>query len=74
MPTLKGTEAPLPYAQCFLYLVPSSLNVYFSYYMAGYFLDIPRVSGWVGVCIRLRSKEGEQRADVSPAVDNHDPC
>ena len=27
MPTLKGTEAPLSYVQCFLYLIPSSINV-----------------------------------------------
>ena len=27
MPTLKGTEASLPYVQCFLYLDSSSINV-----------------------------------------------
>ena len=27
MPTLKGTEALLPYTQCFLYLVFPSINV-----------------------------------------------
>ena len=27
VPTLKGTEASLSYVQCFLYLVPSSVNV-----------------------------------------------
>ena len=27
VPTLKGTEAPLSYVQCFLYLVSSSINV-----------------------------------------------
>ena len=37
--TLKGTKASLSNVQCFLYLVPSSINVYFSYYMAGYFLE-----------------------------------
>ena len=26
MPTLKGTEASLPYVQCFLYLISSSIN------------------------------------------------
>ena len=33
MPTLKGTEVSFSYAQCFLYLVPSSINDYFSYYI-----------------------------------------
>ena len=28
VPTLKGTEATLSYAQCFLYLVSSSVNVF----------------------------------------------
>ena len=37
--TLKGTEASLFYVQCFLYLVSSSITVYFSQCMAGYFLD-----------------------------------
>ena len=32
-PTLKGPEASLSYVQCFLYLVSSLINVYFSYYM-----------------------------------------
>ena len=32
-------EASLSYVQCFLYLISYSINVYFSYYMAGYFLD-----------------------------------
>ena len=27
VPTLKGTEAPLSYVQCFLYLISSSINV-----------------------------------------------
>ena len=36
---LKGTEASLSYVQCFLYLVSSSITVYFSQCMAGYFLD-----------------------------------
>ena len=27
VPTLKGTEEPLSYTQCFLYLIPSSINV-----------------------------------------------
>ena len=39
MPPLKGTEESVSYVQCFLYLVSSSINVYFSYYMAGYLLD-----------------------------------
>ena len=38
-PTLKGTEVSLSYVQCFLYLVFSSINFHFSYYMAGYLLD-----------------------------------
>ena len=38
VPTLKGTDATLSYVQCFLYLV-SSINVYFSYCIAGYFLE-----------------------------------
>ena len=41
IPTLKGTEASFSYAQCFLYLVSSSINVYFSHSMAEYFLDRP---------------------------------
>ena len=44
VPTLKGTEVSLSYVQCFLYLVPSSVNVYFSYYMAGYILDRPHIA------------------------------
>ena len=36
VPTSKGTEESLSYVQCFLYLVPSSINVCFSYYRAGY--------------------------------------
>ena len=39
MPALKGTEVLLPYVQCFLYLVSSSINVSFSDYMAAYLLD-----------------------------------
>ena len=39
----EGTEALVSYVQCFLYLTCSSINVYFSYYMAGYFLDRPYV-------------------------------
>ena len=39
MPTMKGAETSLSYVQCFLYLVSSSINVSFSYYMAGYLLD-----------------------------------
>ena len=39
VPTLKGTEVSLSYVQCFLYLVSSSISVYFSLHMAGYFLD-----------------------------------
>ena len=42
VPTLKGTEASLSYVQCFLYFLSSSINVSFSYYMAGYLLDRPR--------------------------------
>ena len=41
--TLKGTEASLSYIQCFLYIISSSVNVYFSYHMAGYLLDRPRI-------------------------------
>ena len=34
VPTLKGTEVPLSYVQCFLYTVPSSINVsIFPYYI-----------------------------------------
>ena len=40
VPALKGTEASLSYVQCSLYLVSSSTNVSFSYYMARYLLDI----------------------------------
>ena len=36
-PALKGPEAPLSFVQCFLCLVSSSVNVCFSYYMAGPF-------------------------------------
>ena len=43
VPTLKGAEVSLTYVQCFLYLVSSSLNIYFSYYMAGYLLDRPHI-------------------------------
>ena len=39
--TLKGTEASLFYGQCFLYLVCSSINVSFSFYISGYLLDRP---------------------------------
>ena len=39
MPTLKRTKALLFYVQCFLYLVSYSINVSFSYYMAGYLLE-----------------------------------
>ena len=39
VPALKGTEVSLPYVQCFLYLVSSSINVSFSDYMAAYLLD-----------------------------------
>ena len=39
VPSLKGTEVSLSYVQCFLYLVSSSVNVCFSYYMAAYLLD-----------------------------------
>ena len=48
VPTLKGTEVSLSYVQCFLYLVSSSINVSFSYYMARDLLDRP-----VCVCINL---------------------
>ena len=51
MPTLKGTEASLFYVQCFLYFVSSSINVYFSHNMAGYFLDTTRVCVCVCVCV-----------------------
>ena len=44
VPSLKGTEVSLSYVQCVLYLVSSSINVYFSYYMAAYFLDSPCMS------------------------------
>ena len=39
MLTLKGTEVSSSYVQCFLYVVSSSINVSFSQYMDGYFLD-----------------------------------
>ena len=39
--TLKGSEASLSH---FVYLVSSSINAYFSYFMAGYFLDSIRLS------------------------------
>ena len=39
VPTLKGNEASLSYVQYFLYLVSSSVNVYFSYFTSGYLLD-----------------------------------
>ena len=40
LPTLKGNEVSLSYVQCFLYLAFFNECLYFSYYMAGYFLDI----------------------------------
>ena len=43
VPTLKGTDVSLSYVKCFLYLMSSSINVSFSCYMAGYFLDRPRI-------------------------------
>ena len=43
VPVSKGIQVSLSYVQCFLYLVSSSINVYFSYYMDGYFLDRPHV-------------------------------
>ena len=43
MSTLKGTEASLSCVQCFLYVVPSSINVCFSYNVADT-LDRPRTS------------------------------
>ena len=49
MPTLKGTEASLSCVQCFLYLVSSSINVYFSYIVGGYFLGRPRI---VSMCAK----------------------
>ena len=48
MPTLKGTHV-----QCFLYLV-SSINVSFSYYMAGYFMDRPRI---IHIPYKIRANE-----------------
>ena len=42
-PTLKGTEASMSYLQCFLYLLSSSVSLYFSYYMDGYFLNRPLI-------------------------------
>ena len=40
----EGTEVSLSYIQCFLYHISSSVNVYFSYYIAGYLLDRPHIS------------------------------
>ena len=46
VPTLKGTEVSLSYAQSFVYLVIFfNKCLYFSYYMVGYFLDRPHISG-----------------------------
>ena len=44
VPTLKGTEVSLSYIQCFLYLVSSSINVSFPYYIDEYLLDRPHCS------------------------------
>ena len=43
MSTLKGTEASLSYAKCFLYLVSSSINasIFHSTWLFGHFLDRP---------------------------------
>ena len=41
--TWKGTEASLSCVQCSLYLLISSINVYFSYCTAGYFMDRPHL-------------------------------
>ena len=41
VPTLKEPEVSLSYVQCLLYVVSSSMNVCFSYYMARYILDKP---------------------------------
>ena len=49
MPTLKGTEASLSYAQCFSYLVSSSISVSIFHYIAGHFLDTSSVC--VCVCV-----------------------
>ena len=43
VPTLKGTEVSLSFIQCFLHLLSSSVNVSFSYYIDGCFLDRPHV-------------------------------
>ena len=43
VPTLEETEASLSYVQCFLYLLQMSL--FFPFYVAGYFLDRPHISG-----------------------------
>ena len=53
MPTLKEMEASLSCVQCVLYLVSSSINVYFSHYMHGYLLD----RSWY---MQLNSCVGEQ--------------
>ena len=41
MPTLKGTEVSLFYAQCFLNCVSPSINVFIFILLAGLFLDRP---------------------------------
>ena len=51
MPTLKGTEASLSYAQCFSYLVSSSISVSIFHYIAGHFLVC--VCVFVYVCYLL---------------------
>ena len=43
MPTLKGTEVSLSHVQSFSSLVFSSINVSFSYYMAGHLLERPHI-------------------------------
>ena len=50
MPTLKEPEASLSYVQCFLYLVSSSINVFFIVY--GWVL-----SGQTSLYIRKEKKE-----------------
>ena len=40
VPTLKGTEVSLCHCPITMFLVSSSINVYFSYYMTVYLLDI----------------------------------
>ena len=60
MSTLKGTKASLSSVPCFLYLVPSSTNVFFfSYYMAGSLLDRPRMLIYFSVSLVVSTIVGD---------------